>query len=79
MYLIQIQESANLNQQWVLMDGMSDTSLDAELVCRVRALNRINFREKRNAVDLMDKLHQITFWKTGEYLNKNSARRSILF
>lgn len=51
------------------MEGMSDTALDAELYCRLRALNRINFRLNPEAGNLFDKLSGITFWKTG---NKKS-------
>ena len=66
--LFQIQESANLNQQWILMDGMSDTSLDAEYSCRLRAVDRINFRLKPKADKLLENLNLITFWKTGRHL-----------
>ncbi|KZS13387.1 Uncharacterized protein APZ42_021498 [Daphnia magna] len=58
-----IQESVSLNKQWILMEGMSDTALDAELYCRTLALNRIRFRENPEAGNLFNELDRITFWK----------------
>ncbi|XP_046443064.1 uncharacterized protein LOC124193341 isoform X1 [Daphnia pulex] len=58
-----IQESVSLNKQWILMEGMSDTAIDAELYCRLHALNRIRFRQDPQAENLFEKLHRITFWK----------------
>ncbi|XP_057371278.1 uncharacterized protein LOC130692218, partial [Daphnia carinata] len=58
-----IQESVSLNKQWILMEGMSDTALDAELYCRALALNRIKFRKNPEARDLFNDLDRITFWK----------------
>lgn len=48
-----------------MMEGMSDTALDAELYCRLRAQNRINFRLNPKAGNLFDKISRITFWKKG--------------
>lgn len=68
--LIQIQESVLLNKQWILMNGMSDTSLDSELLCRLRALDQISFRSNPNIQrdSYVNKLHHTTFWKMGMYL-----------
>jgi hypothetical protein len=48
------------------MEGMSDTAIDAELYCRLHALNRIRFRQDPQAENLFEKLHRITFWKRGK-------------
>jgi len=50
---------------------MSDLSLDAELLCRLKALDRINFRSDAKAHPnyFMSKLNLITFWKTGFHKN----------
>lgn len=47
------------------MDGMSDTSLDSDLYCRLRALIRLNFRQDPKAENLLNRLDRITFWKKG--------------
>ncbi len=48
------------------MEGMSDTAIDAELYCRLHALNQIRFRQDPQAENLFEKLHRITFWKRGK-------------
>lgn len=48
-----------------MMEGMSDTTLDADIYCRLQALIRLKFRENWEAEDLLTKLHRITFWKKG--------------
>ena len=37
------------------MEGMSDTAIDAELYCRLHALNRIRFREDPKAENVFGK------------------------
>lgn len=44
--MVQIQASVALNQQWVLIEGVSETSLDAELWCRLSAQAKIAERAK---------------------------------
>ena len=62
------------------MEGMSDTAIDAELYCRLHALNRIRFREDPKAENVFGKLHRITFWKRGSmnYSNTKEAIKSNL-
>ena len=48
-----------------MIEGLSDTSLDANISCRLHALSKLMARSSlKNSIDFLSKVDLITLWKT---------------